>query len=361
MAGLILSHAAADGFEGVEGDDGPMIAGMPARFSIDIVCNYTFNATDDLWSQLDRHLRLWRDYGEVGAGRHLGVDAPADLFAEATGMDIGDCMALAFALFSGQHRLPNNTPFVPVDFSSDMDRSTIDRFVNWISATPDGNPPAPLLQKQRSDWDFLAFRHPVVRFDEGLVVIDPDMLMERVTNGLYWPVHDHLKEQSEARRQAWTQAWGDMIEALVEDELKPHRATDLTGGKTFFTEDDLAAAYPGHKTADVVLDLGEQLAAIEIVSGQWSLKSRVDGDVDSFFERHGKDRLQETSTTGRHGELPASGSIAAPGCFDAPAREADRRCRRWILDVPHNSNAHHGVLRGQSIVLARNGSEPGSG
>ena len=281
IAGIVLAHAVAAGFGGRStGESDEEIAGMPAEFAVDLICNFAFNATDDLWSQMDRCLRLWRDFGQAGTDR-MGGDHPRDILAAATGLEIEDTIALAFALFAheGQRQ---RSDFAPPDFTSDMGEATKAAFLTYVSATPDE------LQTElsgfRSDWDFLAFQnHPVVRLPEGLVVIDRIFLMDRVTTGLYWVVHDHLKLQSDARRQLWTQAWGDMVEEMAESELRSHALPILGGGQTFYTEHDLASAYPGHKTSDVVLDFGDRLVAIEIVSGQLSTGTRVDGKLASFM------------------------------------------------------------------------------
>jgi hypothetical protein len=77
-----------------------------------------------------------------------------------------------------------------------------------------------------------------------LLVLDGPFLFDRFTSGLYWLVHDHLKAQDELSRQHWTQAWGDMVEAMAIEDLRPHAPIDLTGGNTFFDEHDVEAAYP---------------------------------------------------------------------------------------------------------------------
>jgi hypothetical protein len=141
------------------------------------------------------------------------------------------------------------------------------------------------MQSPRSDWDFLAMQQtPVLRIGDGLLLMDDGFLVDRMTSGMYWVVHDYLKAtEGETARIHWTQAWGDMVEALAEEDLRQLAPVVLAGNPPYYTEQDLAAAYPGHKTADLVIDFGTGLAVFEVVSGQLSTSTRIDGLRESFF------------------------------------------------------------------------------
>jgi hypothetical protein len=53
----------------------------------------------------------------------------------------------------------------------------------------------------------------------------------RVTRGLYWLVHDYEKfTHGETARNRWTQAYSEMIETRVEDQLRA-MAPRLIGGR----------------------------------------------------------------------------------------------------------------------------------
>ena len=126
----------------------------------------------------------------------------------------------------------------------------------------------------------------MLRTDRGLLVLDQSFLVGRMTAGLYWLVHDYVRDtRGETDRLRWTQAWGSMVEAMAEDELRPH-APLLLGdsvGTTYYTEEDLQTAFPKSKACDVVIDMGDGLAAIEIVSGQLTIGTRIDGTPDAFW------------------------------------------------------------------------------
>lgn len=282
FAGIVLSHAVAADLISPEVEaDEDVIAGMPASFAIDLFCNLAFNSADDLFAQLDRYLRLWREYGSA-TSKHFGGILPETALLEATGLEVEDAVALAFGLLAWHSNLDRPDRFLAPDFNSDMDASKIDSFLELVAATPDEL--RAKLADQRSQWDFLAFQErPVVRLEEGLVVVDTTFLMDRVTSGLFYAVHDWAKAQSEELRRGWTQAWGDMVERLVEDSLTPHALPLLGGAAASYTEEHLEAAYPGHRVCDVVLDLGRKIAAVEVVSGRMTLATRVDGDQDAFM------------------------------------------------------------------------------
>jgi hypothetical protein len=103
-------------------------------------------------------------------------------------------------------------------------------------------------------------------------------------SGLYWDVHDYLAATAgDAARQQWTQAWGDVVEAMVEDEMAPHAPPVLDGGRSIWTEDNLAAAYgASSKRADMVIDAGLAFVSLDVVSSQLTTATRIDGDAESF-------------------------------------------------------------------------------
>jgi hypothetical protein len=137
----------------------------------------------------------------------------------------------------------------------------------------------------------------------GLVVIDLAFLLEKITVGLYWLVHDYLRDnESDLARQSWTQAWGDMVEAMVEDNLRGHVPVILGGQSALYTEHDLHASYPGHKTSDVVIDCGDVVMAIEIGSGRPSVDTVRGGNPDALrrdLERLAFKKIRQLDDTAR--------------------------------------------------------------
>jgi hypothetical protein len=133
-----------------------------------------------------------------------------------------------------------------------------------------------------SEYDLLALEaNPVLIEPNGLVVLDQDLLWNRCTSGLYWVVHDGLKaSDGEGARHQWTMAYAAMVEALAEDSLRPLAPPLLSGAAmTFFTEEDFEHAYGAIARSDVGIDFGEAILLVEIVSGQLTVVSRVQGNL----------------------------------------------------------------------------------
>lgn len=281
LGAIMLSHAvSADFYNGPpSGDD--RIGRLPARLAVDMVINHGFNTAEDVVSLLDRTLRLWRTYSDLGAQK-IGR-RPDDLLEELIGLPLEDLVSFAFAVWAHSKNWSlGDPPLLNLALHPDVDPTKWQRFLDLVAATPDQL--AAEFVAPRSDWDFLAFQaHPVISFDDGLLLVDETFLLERVTSGLYWLVHDHLRDVSDIDRQNWTQAWGDMIEALAEDQLRAVAPPALGGGTNFYTEDDLEAAYgDGGGRADATLDFGSSFGSFEVVSGQLTVGSRIDGDPDAF-------------------------------------------------------------------------------
>ena len=257
--------------------------GIDADLSIPICINQYFYGTDDDVSRFDRILRLWRDFGPKQSAL-LGGRTPGELLLLATGLDVEDLITMAFALWANHEQWSLGGPlYIDVNLHPGMDVERWTTFLDLVAATPEEFERS--LTDPRSEWDFLEFEnHPVIRMENGLLIMDSQLLLDRVTNGLYYFVLDHERARGETEREAWQKAWGRMIEELAESCLRPMAPLDFAGGRTFFTEEDLQIAYPNTKQSDVVLDFGAEVAVFEIVSGQLKIGSRVLLDVVSFRE-----------------------------------------------------------------------------
>ena len=105
--------------------------------------------------------------------------------------------------------------------------------------------------------------------DGGVIVLDEQMLWRRCTSGLFWNVHDALKQSSEREAEWFRTAFGAMVEELVETSLRRLAPIDLAGGSNYYTEDDLESAYgPGVPRCDAIVDVGGALLFVEVVSGR---------------------------------------------------------------------------------------------
>ena len=75
-----------------------------------------------------------------------------------------------------------------------------------------------------------------------------------------------------------------MIETRVEDQLRQMAPPLLGGGRAFFTEEDLQAAFPRTKNCDAGIDFGGDVVLAEVVSGTVKVQTRELADVGSFVQ-----------------------------------------------------------------------------
>lgn len=240
----------------------------------------TISASDDINSSIDRTTRLWNEYGELARER-LGSSARELLFA-ATGLEAEDFLALGFALYTHASLWKPGEPVaLNRAIHPSMPTALLEKGLSILSM-----PLADCFEAvgpARSDFDLLALEsRPVLEVKEGLLVVDAGLLWRRCTSGLFWAVHDWLRDRSQDEAASFREAYGAMVEAMVEDSLRSIAPVDLGTQRTFFTEEDLAAAYGQVSRCDAVIDFGTEILLIEVVSGQLTVPTRVKGDLDQL-------------------------------------------------------------------------------
>ncbi len=285
--GILLTHAVASGLANEPPETSDTIGGIPATLAAEMVRNCAFNESEDIYGSIDRQKRIWKVFGHLG-GPFLGGKHPADLVHQITGIQVEDFLALGFALYAHAMGWTPQKPLHLAEDFSDIDPDILQRFLSLVASTRDDLHSRLTQNPPRTNWDFLAIQdRPILRTPEGLLVLDGTYLFGRITTGLYWIVHDYLRDNyGEQDRLRWTQAWGAMVEALAEEDIEPH-SPPIFGdpdSTTFYTEEDLACAYPDSKAADVVVDLGVTFVAFEIVSGQLTTGTRIDGTPEAFMK-----------------------------------------------------------------------------
>jgi hypothetical protein len=242
---------------------------------------------DDVYASIDRTVRLWREFG-AHTVRELGVPA-ADLFARCAGVEIEDALAIGFALMAhamswepGQPVLLQRSiaPSVPAELRDRCYAFLVQELADSLGSL---GPPV-------SEFDLLAIEsRPVLGVGDGLIVLDEQMLWRRCTSGLFWNVHDALKERSEREAGSFREAFGAMVEEAVEASLRRLAPIDLGGATNYYTEHDLASAYgPGVARCDAIVDFGGDVMFVEVVSGRLSVQARVNADLaklEADFDR----------------------------------------------------------------------------
>jgi hypothetical protein len=320
VSATILCHAIADTLGSDPESGEQLMPDRPASLVMEMVRSAKLGEGDDMYSAIDRTVRLWRDYGDR-IKRHPLRRSPIELLREATGIDLEDIIGLGFGLIAAaQSWEPGGDPWASPTMGLGIDADTIERFVQFVTADPAQLRDA--LGKSASPYGFLALeQNPVLRDEPGLLVLDEAFLWNRVTSGLYWVVHDHEKSLGEELRHRWTQAFAEMIEYMARDQLRVMSPPVLgsAGGTTFFTEDELAAAYGRRKRCDAAIYFGSHFLAAEIVSGQLSVETRIEGRTSQF--RADTERLvikkcrqlDEASQSVLEGERKLTGFPPTPG------------------------------------------------
>jgi len=319
-AAVLLVHLVGDALYGEIRDSGPRLCGIPEPVAMEMIANNLFYDRDDVGDLLARYRMLWLDYG-ARLERVQPRLPPAEMLREAAGIGLDEMITLGFLYWSClQARKPDDPLRVKAMAAPGMtiSREEVETFLGLFSATPAGL--ADALRECPQPWQMQPLQaRPLLRLDDDVVVLDERYLVERVTRGLYWLVHDHEKAvYGENPRRAWTQVWGEMIETRAEDELRQLAPRLIGGGRAFFTEEHLKAAFPGSKNCDAGIDFGGDVVLAEIVSGTVKVSTRELADASAFRQDAEKivirkaRQLYETAANLLRKPQPATSPLSAP-------------------------------------------------
>jgi hypothetical protein len=289
-AAVLLVHLAGDALQQERHPGEPRFCGTAESLAMEMIANNLFNDRDDTGDLLARYRMLWQDYG-TRLRRYTPRLPVADMLNEAAGIGLDDMITLEFAYWTHlQSRGPGDPIRVKARAAPGMTitPAEVQTFLGLFSSTA-----ADLADELRGcprPWQMRPIQaRPLLRLDEDVVVLDERYLVERVTRGLYWLVHDHEKDKhGEGARGAWTQVWSEIIEIRVEDQLRQMAPSLIGGGRAFFTEEHLQAAFPGSKNCDAGIDFGGDVVLVEVVSGTVKVQTRELADVGSFREDTGR-------------------------------------------------------------------------
>jgi hypothetical protein len=283
---VLLVHLAADALTQERRDDEPRFCGTAESLAMEMIANNLFNDRDDNGDLLGRYRLLWVHYGSR-LKRFTPRRPPAEMLLEATGISFDDLTALGFAYWA---HIRSCGPGDQVKLNAmikpgiTVGTAAIEAFLDLFSSTPASL--AAALRDCPKPWQMLPIQdRPLLRLGDDVVVLDERYLVERVTRGLYWLVHDYEKSAyGDKARNRWTQAYSEMIETRVEDQLRQMAPQLIGGQRAFFTEEDLQAAFPGDRNIDAGADFGGDVVLAEVVAGTVKLATREQADVTSFRE-----------------------------------------------------------------------------
>lgn len=273
---LIGGHNSLAEFE----NQSSTIAGLPIKMVLHLVSNFHFNASIVDIVLLDRALRLWREYGEFGTA-HLSGCHPADVLEEILGLTIEEVVFHTLALYHHVTKISPDDIYLSQLRIETIDGEKSDKYLRYVSA--DETETAVQLRRTPKEWDYSQFqKKPILRTPRGLVVLDKKYLVEKVSLGLYWVLHDHYREKGFMTQ--WTQAWGAMLERLALDLLMPHALPIIGGGNTAFTDEQQKAALGSGRNVELVIDFLDLVVYFEVVSAQWKTGTYIEQDEQAFKE-----------------------------------------------------------------------------
>jgi len=320
LSGMLLVHLTATQQQSQRTAGEPMFGGLPESLAMEMVANGLLHGGEQPDVLLARTRMLWETYGSQIDLARLKVRArPLDLLREATGLDFDDIAALTFA-YHGYIRAhqPGLSPAVNAFAGIPVSRETVETYLASFASTMDEL--AGKLDASPGSWQMLPIQErPLLRVGEALLVLDEQYLIERATQGLYWSVHEHERELDGKRGWTrWNNAYASMVERRVEDQLRRMAPPLLGGGRAFFTEENLQAAFPGEKNTDAGIDYGDLVLLAEVVTTQVSLPARENADViaygkdiDKFFVKKAR-QLDETAANLLRDPQPAGSPLNKP-------------------------------------------------
>ena len=252
----------------------------PTTLQMEIFQNQIFYRFDGILELLSRTYLLWTRYSGRVARTPIAYKVNEILFT-ATGLDIADWVICGYYLIL----LNQESRTTRVWFTQDILPFASDgRFGHFLSLlSKELGRFRQLLNRAHYRWSYETFEdYPLVRNDNVYAIIDSIYLIERVTNGLYWYVHDYIRDTGDSGDLTrWTQAYAEMIEYYAIDlvlEMAPH---GLGGAKVIYSEEELSSLF-NCKVCETVIDYGSIFCAVEVVSGRVKRPARLGGDIDAF-------------------------------------------------------------------------------
>ena len=279
FSSIILIHAISSSLYEKKryGNNPKSLGGAPTDIAMDVIRSEVFNRQQNPLQLLSRNYLLWTKYGD-NLTRTNTRKTPAEMLKKATGLDISDWISLGLAALGNSDAKKLNR-FNRSSFSS-MSPDILDCFLGSISRNAFAF--KEMFQECKGAWDFSPFeKYPLLETDDYYLVLDNTYFIERLTEGLYWYVHDNEKSISDRHRLEWTQAYGEMLETYVVDLVKQMSLSDLSGHSMVYLETQFQEAFDG-KISDVGVDFGQDFCVIEVVSGRVTKDTRIEGVVGQF-------------------------------------------------------------------------------
>lgn len=290
---IVLCHAMAGSFGADDSATEPPVVGEPTgdALVLSLLANLQFNSRTNDLTAIARTRKLWR-MNSKRADEVLRPHVHHDVLAKALSTNIELLLAAVLAVYPycGNNRV--RTPIVEPKLSHPRLGQELSRIVdrlaiNWDCSGGDLTEPA-------SEWDFgHLLDRPLIRMnDTQFLLVDAAILMYRMTEGIFQDVLNQIERGRESNN--FRSAWGHVIEDYVSTRLSE---IESRRGFGVYYESDHAVAYPGgeQRRPDLVIDYGEVVLVIEVVSRLISHNAIATQDVQAFRDEFTRQIHQKLS------------------------------------------------------------------
>lgn len=221
----------------------------------------------------------------------------SSLFRDATGFELKDYIAFGLAIlswFRDQSELrgtydPIRESMNPETFFSKtlIDPDVAEKLLAslthtyesvWAAISARGGDPA------RFSYDFLPFmERPLYQVKDTVIVpAHLSFLKAKFTNGIYWTIHDHLREE---RRLQFTRFFGNIFEVYARRSIQRGIPDDPSLVKRVYPAFTYPTKQGDRKTTDVVVIYGKSAIFIEATASRIRMeRTALSGDLAAFEE-----------------------------------------------------------------------------
>jgi hypothetical protein len=296
------------------------------RLAREIIANQHFNAPADPAQLTARFARRWFELPTERHADPLVMDV-AELYKEATGIDLRDLAVVSLALCGGANEGRTLSDMGYLD-KLRWERERIERILSLLSRTRDEF--ATLVREEEeefgygaTDWAFSTFeRFPLLRTGDQIQVLNSQMLMARVFGWLpFFDIQSALPGRANrAARGRFEGAFRHLTE-LYAREVIDCIAPSMSGGVArVFHEEELKSAYesPGVRIADCAVLYPAGWVVIEISTRRLTRPSAVayseaalDRDLESLVAE--AEQIYSLIDQIRTNEQLLTGSQPSPG------------------------------------------------
>jgi hypothetical protein len=270
--------------------------------------------------------------------KHLASVNRVDLqsaFLEATEIDISDFIAAGMVLYAhvSRFKLPNDfgryridMPWAELGLKLTGDDAEV-RFVRRIAQTIETF--AESFRKQGMETSVLGsslmpfFQAPVAQLPgDALAVLSNRLLLETVTEGIYWTLHEHFRRQDSSSLNRFTRYFGELFEGQLVDRLAGIYPDSPSLAKRFFPE----IAYgrgQGSLSSDAMVVYGDSVVFLEAFSGRVRYQDTVlRGGLDEFHTDVEKCVIAKAKQVARVIEDFHAGTLEIPGVNPSEIKKA---------------------------------------